>query len=172
MDSYRDRLARMGYCPVIKDDTCSLDYLEELTKLLGRKLPSDYLRFLNECPTAGRFRGDGGVGIDNVLLGTDYGSESFTIDILFAGCSQKAYDLIAITEGRREFDDGHADDYLRIGRDVFGHSYVIDLRPTSFGQVSFLDHTDSDDEGMARLFLLADSFFAFVSLLDALPGDV
>lgn len=161
MSNFSDSLQRLRYCPYIRSDNPS-NYFDNLDAALNSRVPQDYLDFLREFPWTGVFEIDGNVFVasDDKLSGRHDGH--YSIDMLFAACSDKRYDLVEIA--KRPVYDGDVPPYiLLIGENVGGNAFGLDLRAEGFGQIYYWDHAhETDDDG---LHLVAKDFSSFISSL-------
>lgn len=155
-----ENLHSLAYRPYMDTDSHDPVVFAALPKVAGYPIPQDYLAFLHEFPNTGIFAAEGNVSVvgKEKLSGRHDGS--YSIDMLYAACTDKRYDLIEITS--RPVYDGDTPRYvLQIGDNVGGNVFCLDLRPESFGKVYFWDHEHS--EGETGLHLVADDFTSFVN---------
>jgi SMI1 / KNR4 family (SUKH-1) len=160
MNSPFKKLHDLAYHSYVDTDNYDPVVFASLSKLAGCPIPQEYMDFLCEFPDTGVFDVEGGVVIKGIekLSGNHDGWHS--IAMLYAGCSDKQYDLMEIT-GRPLYDGDTPRYALLIGDDVFGNAFCLDLHPDTFGKVYFWDHEHSADE--AGLYLVAHDFVSFVN---------
>lgn len=160
MTTVSQKLAALMYQPYIATDRHDPAVFANLSQVAGYPIPQAYMDFLHEFPNTGVFAVEG----DACILGKEKLSGRhdgvYAIDMLFAACTNKRYDLIKIA-GRPVYDGDTPRYVLHIGQDLGGNVFCLDLRPESFGKVYFWDHEHSSHE--TGLHLVADDFESFVN---------
>jgi hypothetical protein len=163
MSTRFEKLRTLEYNRFVPADNHDARAFANLAEAVGHPIPSDYLDFLAEFPDTGVFDAEGGVVVEGIerLSGNHDGWHS--IHMLYAGCSDEYYDLLAIAK-RPQYDGDTPRYLLRIGENSFGNGYCLDLRPETLGKVFFWDHEHSADE--SGLYLVAHDFMSFVNGLE------
>lgn len=162
MPSPFEKLRELGYQPFVSDDKYDSRALLNLSTVVGYSIPNIYLDFLDEFPNTGVFDAEGGVIVEGIERLSGNHDGWYSIAMLFAGCTDKRYDLIEIAS-RPVYDGDAPRCLLLIGDDLFGNAYCLDLRPESFGKVYFWDHEHVREE--TGLYLVAHDFESFVKQL-------
>jgi hypothetical protein len=160
MASKFENLRTLQYQPFVKTDNFDATAFTELVQVVGYPIPEHYFDFLKEFPSTGVFEVDGGVVIKGIELLSGNHDGWYSISMLYAKCSDEYYDLVNIAR-RPDYDGDTARYALRIGEDLLGNGYCLDLRPDTFGKVYFWDHEHSADE--TGLHLVAHDFVSFVN---------
>lgn len=142
-----ENLKALQYHPYQSIEGHLADPSAQLGATMARAVPGDYLSFLREFPSTGMFDIDGTVGIG-----------AFALDMLFASCTDKRYDLVEIAS-RPLYDGDMPRDFLLIGDNNFGNAFGLDLRAGTLGQVFYWDHDDG------ALHLVAPNFSEFLANL-------
>ena len=159
MASPFEKLHELSYLSFIPYDNHEPWLFASLSSVAGYPIPQEYMDFLHEFPNTGVFAVEGDVSIMGKEKLSAKHDGFYAIDMLFAACSDRRYDLIEIAS--RPAYDGDTPRYvLRIGQDLGGNAFCLDLRPETFGSVYFWDHEHGADE--SGLHLLANDFVSFV----------
>jgi hypothetical protein len=163
-----DNLETLAYRSLIVSDRHEPISLRELERAIGYSMPSDFVEFLNKYPNTGIFEAEGVVFIasDDRLSGNHDGR--YAIDMLYAACSKKSCDLLALRQKNAGYDPIPAD-YLRIGEDSFGNVFCLSLLEATFGKVYFWDHEHPGDE--TGFHFVAPDFATFVDSLEIVLDD-
>jgi hypothetical protein len=164
MASQFENLRTLQYHPFVETDSFDASAFAELAQVAGYPIPEDYLSFLKEFPNTGMFNIEGTVGIYGLekLPGNHDGG--YALDMLYAGCSDKRYDLIEVAKNANH-EEGTPSHDLPVGDNSFGNVFCLDLRPETFGKVYFWDHEHGPD--VSGLYLVAHDFVSFVNGLQA-----
>ena len=160
MASLLEKLHDLTYRPYVATDSHDPAVFANLSTVAGYPIPQEYMDFLREFPNTGVFAVEGDVFIQGKEKLSGRHNGCYAIDMLFAACTDKQYDLIEIT-GRPDYDGDTPRYALQIGQDLGGNAFCLDLRPDSFGKVYFWDHERSADE--TGLYLVAHDFVSFVN---------
>jgi hypothetical protein len=160
-DAY-ENLRRLGYAPFIQTDNHSPDALTAFFPSIGYPLPEDYRRFLADFPNTGYFYGTNTAarGIESAPWAPD---GLYPLSMLYAACSKDSHSLVDLRKWQGEYP-AHL---LVIGCDFGGNSFLLDLRPQTFGHLLFHDHEESVD----TLNLIARSFSDFLASLEEEPEE-
>jgi hypothetical protein len=160
MTTLSQKLATLLYQPYIATDRHDPAVFANLSKVAGYPIPQEYMDFLREFPNTGMFEVEGNVVVKGVERLSGNHDGWYAISMLFAGCTDKRYDLIEIA-GRPAYDGDTPRHVLLIGDNEFGNTFCLDLRPESFGKVYYWDHEHGADE--TGLHLVAEDFVSFVN---------
>lgn len=160
MTTISQKLAALMYQPYIATDRHASAVFASLSQVAGYPIPQQYMDFLHEFPNTGMFDAEGGVVVEGKERLSGKHDGWYSIAMLYAGCTDKRYDLIKFA-GRPVYDGDTPRYVLLIGGDLFGNTFCLDLRPESFGKVYFWDHEHNADE--TGLHLVADDFESFVN---------
>lgn len=163
MTTLFSKLHELAYRPYIATDSHKPAAFADLSAVAGYTIPQVYMDFLREFPNTGVFAVEGDVFIQGKEKLSGRHNGCYAIDMLYAACSDKQYDLVTIT-GRPVYDGDTPKYAMLIGQDLGGNAFCLDLRPDTFGKVYFWDHDSSNSEKQG-LYLLADDFASFVSCL-------
>jgi hypothetical protein len=162
-----EKLDELIYRPLAETDHHGPAALAGLKQVTRHRIPNEYAEFLTRYPDTGIFEAEGVVFIasDDRLSGRHDGR--YAVETLYAACSDKRYDLLAIRQESLGFDS-IPDDCLRIGGDSFGNAFCLDLREEAFGKVFFWDHEHASTE--SGLHIVAPDFAWFVNRLELSAG--
>ena len=153
MSAMFDKLKALGYRRHVESDHYTPETLANLSSIIERPVPEEFIRFLTKFPETGSFECD--VQAFGLEQAPGIKNKSYDINIIYANCSIIHLDLLNIYENiPKEFKN-----YLIISHDLFANSFAIDLNPGEFGKVKYKS-TEEDWDG--RLYLVANDFESFI----------
>ena len=159
-----ENLLKLNYRPYIRADSHDPSIFAALPKIIGYALPTSYLDFLTAFPNTGMFELENGAYIKGLEKLSGNHNYLYGLDMLFAGCSDKDYDLVERAAKRPYYDGAFPDYVLEIRDNSGGDAFCMDLRPSTLGAIYYWDHENSSNERHG-LYLVARDFESFVNEL-------
>lgn len=158
MKTISEKLKEIGYKSFIAADHYPSETLKNLSELIGRRVPDDYLRFLVEFPNTGTIGDE--IVCEGITASPWAPNGFYSIALLYASCSNSLYDLVINHRNPADAWD-FGGNFLVIGDDVGGNLFCLDLKEESFGKIYFWDHEHLAAE--SGLYLVANDFTSFVN---------
>lgn len=161
-----ENLRALNYYSYISTDNHDPSIFASLPGIVGHALPSSYLKFLTEFPNTGMFELDNGAYVKGIEKLSGNHDSLYGLGMLFAGCSDKRYDLLQRAAKRPYYEGAFPGYMLEIGDNSGGDAFCLDLRPEKLGTVYYWDHENSSNEKKG-LYLITHDFESFVNGLRA-----
>ncbi|MEO1221892.1 MAG: SMI1/KNR4 family protein [Pseudomonadota bacterium] len=157
MSAMFDHLRSIGYEPVWPEVPPEEGFAARAEREIGCHFPDTYREFLKEFPRTGAC-------YDTTVVDAPHESRRFLEEhqvewsVLF-GCQENTQsDLIAMNND----PDTEIDDHIKIGDDIFGNWFYMQVGGGSKGAVFFLDRQRVNIWSPSSLIHVADSFEDFI----------